>query len=265
MSRIQQWVAGTVVAVLAIVAAGWFLAIAPQKHKASSVGSQAASEEQSNAGLRNRVTALTAQMSAVPAEEASVAAIAAKIPADPELPSYVRALSTIASQTGVDLISISPGVPTAVAVAAATVAPAPVASGAATASAAPAAAPAPSPASLQAISIGVDVEGGYFQIQQFTAALQRLARSTVVTTLALVPAPPLTAAAAPSAAAAAPSNAWKSLEATITVSVFMNTSTPFTAIPVPSPAAAVPTAGAGASGSATPLLPSAAPSASASN
>ena len=114
MSRIQQWVAGTVVAVLAIVAAGWFLAVAPQKHKASSLGSQAASEEQSNAGLRNRVAALTAQMSAVPGEEASVAAIAAKIPADPELPSYVRALSTIASQTGVDLISIAPGVPTAI-------------------------------------------------------------------------------------------------------------------------------------------------------
>jgi Tfp pilus assembly protein PilO len=263
MSRIQQWVAGTVVAVLVIIAAGWFLAISPQKHKASSLSSQATSEEQTNDGLHNRVTALTAQMSAVPAEEASVAAIAAKIPADPELPSYVRALSTIASQTGVDLISISPGTPTAVVVAAATVAPAPAASGGATASAAPVAA-APSPASLQAISLGIDVQGGYFQIQQFTAAMQRLARSTVVTTLSLAPAAPIKAAAQPSAAAAAPSNAWKVLQANITVSVFMNTSTPFTAIPVPSPAAA-PTAAAGAIGSATPLLPSAAPSASASN
>ena len=86
MTRIQQWLAGTVVAVMVIVAAGWFVAIAPQKHKAASVNSQAASQEQSNDGLRNRVTALTAQMSAVPAEEASVAAVAAKIPADPELP-----------------------------------------------------------------------------------------------------------------------------------------------------------------------------------
>jgi len=118
---------------------------------------------------------------------------------------------------------------------------------------------------LQAISIGIVVQGGYFQIQQFTAALQRLARSTVVTTLALVPGTPIKAAAAPSAAAAAPSAAWKVLEATITADVFMNTTTPFTAIPVPSPAAAVPTAAAGASESATPLLPSAAPSASASN
>jgi Tfp pilus assembly protein PilO len=264
MSRIQQWVAGTVVAVLAIVAAGWFVAIAPQKHKASSVSSQAAGEEQDNAGLRNRVTALTAQMSAVPAEEASVAAIAAKIPADPELPSYVRALSTIASQTGVDLISIAPGVPTTVVVPAATVAPAPAASGGASTAATPAAA-APSAASLQAISIGIDVQGGYFQIQQFTAALQRLARSTVVTTLTLAPGTPLKAAATPSAAPAGPSAAWKVLQANITASVFMNTTTLFTAIPVPSPAAAVPTGAAGASGSATPLLPSAAPSASASN
>jgi Tfp pilus assembly protein PilO len=265
MSRIQQWVVGTVVVVLVIVAAGWFVAIAPQKHKASSVSSQAASGEQSNNGLRTRVKELTAKMSEVPAEEASVAAIAAKIPADPELPSYVRSLTTIASQTGVELISIAPGTPTAVVVPAATVAPAPAASGAASASAAPVAAAAPAPATLQTISIGVDVQGGYFQIQQFTAALQRLARSTVVTTLSLAPGAPIKAVAATGAAPAAPSAAWKTLQADITVSVFMNTSTPFTAIPVPSPAAAVPTAAAGASGSATPLLPSAAPSASASN
>jgi Tfp pilus assembly protein PilO len=262
MTRIQQWAAGTAVVVLVIVAAGWFVAIAPQKHKAASVNSQAASEEQSNDGLRTRVTELTAQMSAVPAEEASVAAVAAKIPADPELPSYVRALSTIASQTGVDLISIAPGTPTAVVVPAATVSPAPTASGAASASATPvAAAPA---ASLQAISVGIEVQGGYFQIQQFTAALQRLARSTVVTTLSLAPGTSLKAAASPSASAAGPSAAWKVLQANITASVFMNTSTPFTAIPVPSPAAVAATPAAGASPSVTPLLPSA-PSASASN
>jgi Tfp pilus assembly protein PilO len=261
MSRIQQWIAGTVVAVIAIVAAGWFVAIAPQKHKVSNLGSQATSQEQQNDGLRNRVTALTAQMSAVPAEEASVAAIAAKIPADPELPSYVRALSTIASQTGVDLISIAPGTPTAVAVAAATVAPAPTASAAATAAAAPSAAAAPVPVSLQAISIGLVVQGGYWQIQQFTAALQKLSRSTVVTTLQLAPGADLKAGTAPVAA----SNAWKSLAANISVSVFMNTTTPFTAIPVPSAAAAAaPTAAAGASASVTPLLP-AAPTASPSN
>ena len=261
MTRIQQWLAGTVVVVVVIVAAGWFVVIAPQKHKASSVNSQAASEEQNNAALRNRVNELTAQMSAVPAEEASVAAISAKIPADPELPSYVRALSTIASQTGVDLVSIAPGIPTTVVVPAATVAPTPAASSSSTATATPAA-PVPAAVSLQAISIGVDVEGGYFQIQQFTAALQRLPRSTVVTTLALAPNAPLKPAPSASAAAASPSAAWKSLEANITLSIFMNTSTPFTAIPVPSPVA--PAAAAGASPSVAPLL-SAAPPASTSN
>jgi Tfp pilus assembly protein PilO len=265
MSRIQQWVAGTVVAVLVIVVAGWFVAIAPQKHKAANLSSQAASEEQSNANLRNQVSELTAKMSAVPAEEASVAAVAAKIPSDPELPSYVRALSTIASQTGVDLISISPGVPTTVVVPVAPVAAAPsaAATASATAAATASAAAAAPAASLQAISVGIVVQGGYFQIQQFTAALQRLARSTVVSTLSLLPGAPIKAAAAPSAAAAAPSAAWKSLQANITVAVFMNTSTAFSAIPIPSPAAA-PTAAAGASGSATPLLPEA-PTASASN
>jgi Tfp pilus assembly protein PilO len=263
MTRIQQWLAGTVVAVVVIVAAGWFVAIAPQKHKAASVNSQAASQEQSNDGLRNRVTALTAQMSAVPAEEASVAAVAAKIPADPELPAYVRALTTAASQTGVELVSISPGIPTTVVIPATATVPTATASASSTAAATPTAAAAP--ASLEAISLGIDVQGGYFQIQQFTAALQRLARTTVVSTLSLAPQVSIkAAAAAPSASTGATSDAYKSLEATITASVFMNTSTPFTAIPVPSPAAVAATPAAGASPSVTPLLPSA-PSASASN
>ena len=189
MSRIQQWMAGTVVAVLVIVAAGWFLAISPQKHKVSNLASQAATQEQTNSGLRTRLSVLTAQMSAVPSEEKAVAQVAQSIPSDPDMPNYVRALTNIAGQTGVELVSIAPG-PPAVTVAAATVpaaaAPTPSASAAAVPAAVPAAPPAPV-VSLQAISVSLTVQGGYFQIQQFTAALQRLTRSTVVSAVAIAP------------------------------------------------------------------------------
>ena len=256
MSRIQQWVAGTVVALLLIVAAGWFLAIAPQKHKASSLGAQSAAQEQTNSSLRNKLAELTAQISAVPSEEAAVAAITQKIPNDPEMPAYVRALTTIAGQTGVELVSIAPALPAAVSVAAAAVPAAPSASpSAATTAAATAAAAAPA-VSLQAIPVTLGVQGGYFQIQQFTAALQRLSRTTVVSTLSIAPGSPLKAPKTPPP----PSDAYKSLQAQITVSVFMNSSTAFDV-----PAAPAQASGASVPGAAVASAASASPSASPSN
>jgi Tfp pilus assembly protein PilO len=254
MSRIQQWVAGTVVALLVIVAAGWFLAIAPQKHKVSSLNSQSASQEQANSGLRTKVKELTAQMSAVPSEEAAVAAITQKIPSDPDMPDYVRALTTIAGQTGVELVSVAPTTPAAVAVAAATVPTAAAATPSASAAATAAAAAAPA-VSLQSISVALTVQGGYFQIQQFTAALQRLARSTVLSSVAIAPGGQLKA---PKVAPPA-SDAYKYLQAQITVAVFMNSSTAFAIPAAPAQASAASVPGAGVA-SAAPATPSASPS-----
>jgi Tfp pilus assembly protein PilO len=255
MSRIQQWIAGTVVAVLAIVAAGWFLAIAPQKHKVSNLGSQATQQEQNNSGLRTRLAQLTTAQQAVPSEQAEVAAITQKIPSDPAMPSYVRALTVIAQKAGVELVSIAPGGPVAVTVAAPAVA-APAA--AATPSAAPSAAAAPAaavpPVSLQSISVSLTVQGGYFQIQQFTAALQTLARTTVVSTVALAPAGALKKVTQASSAPTPP--AWKSLGASITLSVFMNSSDTFAIPAAPAQASGVSVPGAAAA-SAAPAQPSA--------
>jgi Tfp pilus assembly protein PilO len=254
MSRIQQWIGGTVVAVLVIVAAGWFVAISPQKHKASNYDSQATSQEQSNLGLRTQLSVLTAKMAAVPTEEAEVAAITQKIPSDPGLPSYIRALTAIAQPTGVELVSIGAGVPVAVNVAAPTVATA----AAATPSAAPSTeAPAPAAApgvSLQTIPLTLTVQGGYFQIQQFTAALEKLARTTVVSAVSIAPATALKKVV--QASSAPVSAAWKSLGATITVDVFMNSSDTFATPAAPAQASAATLPGVAAA-SAPPALPSA--------
>lgn len=254
MSRIQQWMAGTVVALLVIVAAGWFLAISPQKHKVSSLGAQSAGQEQINSGLRVKLSTLTAQMSAVPSEEAAVAAITQRIPNSPNMPDYVRALTTIAGQTGVELVSIAPAVPAAVAVPAAAIAPAAAATPSASATAVQAAPAAPA-VSLQAIPVALTVQGGYFQIQQFTAALQRLSRSTVLTTVAIAPAGQLKAPKTPPP----PSDAYKSLQAQITVDVFMNSSTAFAVPAAPAQASGASVPGA-AVASAAPVSPSASPS-----
>jgi Tfp pilus assembly protein PilO len=250
MTRIQQWAAGTVVALLVIVAAGWFLAISPQKHKVSSLSAQSAAQEQVNSGLHVKISELTAQMSAVPSEEAAVAAVTQKIPNDPAMPDYVRALTTIAAQTGVELISIAPAAPAAVVVAAAVVPAATTATPSASAPAAVQAAPAGPAVSLQGISVALNVQGGYFQIQQFTAALQRLARSTVVTSIAIAPGGQLK----PPKVAPPASDAYKSLTAAISVDVFMN-STAFDVPAAPAQASDATVPGAAAA-SAAPAVPS---------
>ena len=256
MTRIQQWAAGTVVALLLIVAAGWFLAISPQKHKVSNLGTQSAGQEQANSNLKTKLAELTTQMSAVPSEEAAVAAVTQKIPTDPEMPNYVRALTTIAGQTGVDLISVAPSVPVTVNVAAAAAPVAAATPSASTAAATGAAvAPAAPAVNLQAIPVSLTVQGGYFQIQQFTAALQRLARSTVVTTVSIAPGSPLKPAKNPPPL----SDAYKNLQAQISVSVFMDSSTAFDVPAAPAQASGASVPGA-AVASAAPAVPSASPS-----
>jgi Tfp pilus assembly protein PilO len=255
MTRIQQWLAGTAVAVLVIVAAGWFLAISPQKHKVSNLNAQSTAQDQTNSGLRTKLSVLTAQMQAVPTEQAEIAAITQKIPNDPAMPAYVRTLTAVAQQTGVELVSIAPGAPAAVSVAAAAVAAAPVASAtaSATASAVPAAPVVPA-VSLQSISVALNVQGGYFQVQQFVAALQKLPRTTVVDSIALAPTAPLKKVTEPSAAPTAA--AWKSLGAEITLNVFMNSSEPFATPSAPALPSGATVPGAAAA-SAAPALPSA--------
>ncbi|HEY5200239.1 MAG TPA: hypothetical protein VIJ31_04950 [Acidothermaceae bacterium] len=252
MSRIQQWVAGTVVTLLLIVAAGWFLAISPQKHKVAELGTQSAGQEQANSVLSVNLKRLNAQIPALQSEQDVVESATKKIPSDPDLPDYVRALTTIASKMGVELISIGPSAPAAVAVAAAAVPAAP----AATASAAPVAtAPAAPVVSLQVIQISLNVQGGYFQIQQFTAALQQLARTTVISSIALAPGSPLKAPKTPAPLA----DAYKTLQAQINVSIFMNSSTALVIPSAPAQASGASVPGA-AVASAAPAVPSASPS-----
>ena len=263
MTRIQQWIAGTVVAVIVIGAAGWFVAIAPQSHKASNLVAQAVTQEQTNLTLRSTLTRLNTQMTKVPAEQAEVAAIAQKIPADPGLPSYVRNLTAAAAKSGVELVSIAPGVPATVVVPAAVVAPAPAASAAATPAAAAPAAPAAAPAAtLQAISVGVVAQGGYYQLEEFTKALEALNRSTVLTAVSIAPAPPIKAATTAGATSATSATAWKSLQATINLSIFMNSSSTIAPVVVPTTAPSGAATSPGTPTSVTTVTPPAVPSAS---
>src|SRR3954452_189940 len=113
MDKMRQWTMLTVVGIVAVLGAGWFLAVSPQRHHAAQLRSQAASQQSANGQLQARVSQLQQQQKGLPAQQRRLNQIAAKIPDNPALPALIRQLSAAADGAGVDLVSLSPPPPTA--------------------------------------------------------------------------------------------------------------------------------------------------------
>lgn len=188
MDRQKQWVALTVVAVLAVLAAGWLLLISPRRQDAADLRQQAVEAQQATSTLRNQLAVLKTQADGLPAEQAKLGVVAAKLPDKPEQPALLRALVAAADGAGVEFISLTPGALTAVAGDAA-VTPSPTASATTEADAAavtPSTAGA-STGSLMSMSLTINVAGGYYQIAQYIASLEDLPRAVRITGLAVTP------------------------------------------------------------------------------
>ena len=186
MDKLKQWIALTAVAVLAISAAGWFLLVSPKKSEAGELNVQADAQLATNDGLRTQVSVLKAQAKELPTQQAKLAAVTAKIPADPALPTLIRSLTAAADEAGVRLVSITPSPPTPLAapVAAAPVAPVDTTSDEA---AAPAVVAAPAASALLTVPVAINVVGSYFQVEQFVALLEGLPRALRISNLTVTP------------------------------------------------------------------------------
>jgi Tfp pilus assembly protein PilO len=247
MDKLKQWVALTVVACLAIAAAGWFLLVSPKRAEAATLRQQAADQVSKNAAQRTQLQVLKAQAKDLPKEQAKLAAVATKIPDNPALPALVRDLLDAASGAGVELVSITPGQP-ALATAATPAKPVAPATGAAApaapAAAAPAAATAPrtgsggSAGQLAHIPVSLNVAGDYFEIQQFLAAVEDLPRAVRVENLTMAPGTSPTDKTAASSPAASDG---RKLTATIAGDAYMAANRP-AAVTATVPAASAPTA-----------------------
>jgi type IV pilus assembly protein PilO len=226
MDKLRQFIALTVVGAIVLAAGGWFLLISPKRSEAADLKAQAATQEATNGGLRTQITMLKAQAKALPAKQAQLAAVAAKIPGNPALPELIKALGDAAEEANVELVSISPTAPTdfnkaAVPGAVAAAAPvAPAGTGASGAVGAPTTGAAGASAgSLKAIDLAIAVVGGYFQVEQFMDQLESLTRAVKVKTLGLAPGTnPVTPQNGSVALESSPN---KTLAATITATVFM--------------------------------------------
>jgi len=224
MTKMRQWTLLAAVAALAILAGGWFLMVSPQRSKASDLRSQVDAQLSTNQGLQSQLTALQAQHKDVPKVQAQLSKLAVQMPDNPGLPGLIRQLSAAADDAGVDLVSLAPAAPqlqttstAAVAASGAAAAAAPATS--ASSAAATARTTGSSVGRLAAIPVTINVNGGYFQIEQFLSNLEALKRSLLVSQASLVPGTPT----GPSGASSVTSSDGYSgyLTGTLTGEVFM--------------------------------------------
>lgn len=190
MGKLKQWIALTVVASLALLAAGWFLLISPKRATAAEVRTQTAATVAATDQMKTQLSVLKGQASKLPDEQAKLDAASAKIPADLGMPDLLRLLAAAATSSGVELVSVSPAAlaPVAGAVAAPAAATAADTDEAAAPSAAPTApAGAAGAGSLNSANVSMNVVGSYFRVQQFLVALEDLPRAVRVSNLTLAP------------------------------------------------------------------------------
>ena len=167
MEKMRQWSVLTGLGVVGVLAAGWFLLVSPQHAHANDLRTQAASVQQTTAGLETQIGQLTAQQKGVAAQQRTLAHIATQIPDNPALPTLIRQLSAAAHDAGVTLVSLSPGQP------------APVTAAVTSTTGAPAA--------LTQIPVAIQVTGSYFNVESFFRAVEHLDRAMMATGFTLTP------------------------------------------------------------------------------
>jgi Tfp pilus assembly protein PilO len=216
MSKSRQWATLTAVVCLAVLAAGWFLVIKPQRAHASSLRSQTDGVKAQSAQIRTQVAQLRQEQKDLPAQQKLLSQIATKIPDNPALPALIRQLSAAADGAGVNLLSLAPGQPAMASVTPPARSTSAAATGAARRPAVAAAAP------FASIPLTVSVQGSYFNVEQFFSAVESLNRAMLVTGFTLAPASGSSAPAAGSAPSAGAAGTLPpgTLTAQITAQVF---------------------------------------------
>lgn len=177
---------------VAILAGGWFLLVSPKRASVSEVNDQTTSQQSLNRATKGRIDLLTKQAKDLPKKQAELARLAQQLPSNPALPGLIRSLTSAADEAGVVVVGLLPAVPAEQQ--ASTTTTTPVASSAkdttatTTAAKAGTSKAAVSNEALFAIPVEIQVRGGYFQIENFVSALEKLQRSMIVGQLVMDPA-----------------------------------------------------------------------------
>ena len=248
MDRLKQWLALSLVALLAILAGGWFLLIAPEHSEAEEVRAQAEAAQGVNSQLETQLKVLRAKAEQLPAKRAELAEVAEKVPTGASLPVLVRALTAAAREAGVELTSVTPGTPVALAAA--------VPAGRRwhrprtqprtqlrTQPRTQPLCPSPPPLRFQPPDcrrslVVLDAEGDFYELEEFLAELKDLPRALRVTSLVV------------QAGEDGGTGSGKGLRATVTASAYARAASASAPVPVPAAPAVQ-----GASDGAVPVPP----------
>ena len=183
MDQMRQWTLLTILAVLVILGAGYFLLVQPRADQAAEIRESAEAQLVANTQLQQEIARLNKQAEDLPRQQAKLATFASRIPANPALPSLIRSLTDAADSAGVELVALAPAAPEPV-VAPAT---APTAAAAPAPAAPVTAAAAAPPEPLYAIPLTLSIRGGYVQVQQFFSNVEDLQRTFQVAQFSIVP------------------------------------------------------------------------------
>lgn len=148
-TRTSRLTAGVAAACVALLAATWFLLIAPRRADAEAYRVQRVDAVRANDLLRNKVAELRAQAATLPQTKQELAKLRTQLTPTEDLPTLVRTISSLSTKAGVSLRSIKPGVPTALT--------GPAAAGA---------------SGVVAVPVTIEASGDYFQAVAFIRALQ---------------------------------------------------------------------------------------------
>lgn len=183
----QMWLL-TAVAVVAVLAAGHFLAVSPKKGEVEALHEKTVAQQTDNRNLQAEIDRLLAQQKLVPLKQRRLAEIAKNIPRTPMLPALIRSLTKASRDTGTELQTLEPVKPefaegTSGGTAPAAAAPAPAAptAGAGTGVTPVAPAPRPNVGKLAILPIKFTVWCTYAELQEFLIELEGHQRSMMVT------------------------------------------------------------------------------------
>jgi Tfp pilus assembly protein PilO len=194
MDKTKQTFVAALVAMLVVVAGGWFLLISPQRANVASLADQTQTVNGKNASLQQQIAQLKAESALVSDAQATLAGIARRLPPDPQEANLIDNLKHAADAANVDLQIITPGAPSLMVTAAPVVTSAPAATTSGAAGAAGGAtAHVPAPAAtdqLYAIPLSLTIAGNYFDVEMFVHSLEGMQRAMVIDQLSLVAAAP---------------------------------------------------------------------------
>jgi Tfp pilus assembly protein PilO len=163
-----KWYAGAAAASIAVLGAGWFLLVAPQKTSAEEIQARTETVVQQNRTTESQIAALKAEFKDLPQLQSQVSAIRSRIPQAVAEPALIRSISAAAAKAGLTLDSTTFQVPQAIISGGAA---APV-GGVGTFS---------TPGQVSQVGVNIKVTGSFADTRLFLNSLENLPRSMLVT------------------------------------------------------------------------------------